>query len=457
MKTRIWVAERFQAPAHLHSLAVPADALTRHPGPALVWILGPDGAYRVAQVEAAPDAPPVILGFPAFANPRPASFRLVVTEAGPIPPTLPWRFRWLARHRPPITLETPAITAHLPALPAHGLHVLAEGRPVAGNIATTSLPWRVDIENFWADQYGAWISGWAICGSAQLEEITLCLGPNQTLATTTPRPDVLAHYPQVAPAIPLGFAGYVAGPPGVPGLLLRGTAGATRLAPNLPARLTTPPDAPPPALEQRFAQMVNTARLRVAEIGSRRVSPLAVDRRAWLAGAASHLGIDAHPGPWVDLVGDVHALSHLLPSGQVDAVFSFDVLEHLVAPWLVAAEINRAMPIGGLTFHMAPHSWPVHERPSDFWRFDAAGLASLFGPLNGFEVLATEMVEPVAIHHPTRHGVLLEMPLHPGYGHALVLARKVADLPPASGLEAWQRQRLPDGAGLYPLPNEGAA
>ena len=34
-------------------------------------------------------------------------------------------------------------------------------------------------------------------------------------------------------------------------------------------------------------------------------------------------------------------------------------------------------------------AWPEHPQPNDFWRFTTAGLAELFGPQAGFEVVAT--------------------------------------------------------------------
>ena len=75
------------------------------------------------------------------------------------------------------------------------------------------------------------------------------------------------------------------------------------------------------------------------------------------------LGKGLHGSDVVDVVGDAHELSAQVGIHSVDAVFSLAVLEHLAAPWLFASEINRAPRMGGLTFHVAPPSWPLHELP----------------------------------------------------------------------------------------------
>ena len=108
------------------------------------------------------------------------------------------------------------------------------------------------------------------------------------------------------------------------------------------------------------------------------------------------------------MVADAHFLSRAIEPGSVDGVFSLAVLEHLAAPWLVAAEVNRILKLGGLTYHVAPHSWPVHETPNDFWRMSDAGLRALFGPHLGFEVLEAgmtasgQMITHRSLRHPPR-------------------------------------------------------
>ena len=147
-------------------------------------------------------------------------------------------------------------------------------------------------------------------------------------------------------------------------------------------------------------------------------------------------GLDIHPGHCVDLVGDAHCLSGFLREGSFDAVVSGSVLEHLQAPWLFAAEINRVLKPGGLVYHEAPGAWPAHAQPNDFWRMSAEGLRVLFGPESGFEVLdAQDSGMAAMIPSPQWRQHHLAMPTVPTFAMAEILARKVEDIPP--GAVAW--------------------
>jgi hypothetical protein len=144
------------------------------------------------------------------------------------------------------------------------------------------------------------------------------------------------------------------------------------------------------------------------------------------------VNVDIHAGPNVDVVGDVHQLSRLVPPRSFAAAYSESLLEHVVAPWLVAAEINRVLTLGALVLHVAPTVWPEHASPNDFWRFTADGLAVLFGPATGFEVIEKGAASAgVRIHpDPAWRGEHLDMPTLPASDQCWVLARKVRDLDP---------------------------
>ena len=63
-------------------------------------------------------------------------------------------------------------------------------------------------------------------------------------------------------------------------------------------------------------------------------------------------------------------------------------------PWVVAAEINKVLKVGGLTFHSTHFAFPIHERPWDFWRYTDQALRILFSPPLGFEVIRCELRHP---------------------------------------------------------------
>ncbi len=454
---RVAIAESFVAPAALHALVLPGDALAGFRGRVCrVWVVAEAGSdWRVGTLRVgAAGVSEAALAFPAFDNRNEALFHLFVTDADAAEPSGPDALRArLPAGRPPIRLGTrvdplPA----LPALPPRGVWAV-EGGAACSAVGAPTLRLASDLGSYWRDQFGAYVSGWLHCGEAQVLAAFLTLGDRLAPLTLHPRPDVVAHYPECGAAVPVGFAGYVDGGAGTPLEVAVETAqGISRHRLAIPERLLNLPATPSaaPASQERFVAEVNAGRLRVLELGARVVGPEAVDWRARMPGAAAYVGLDVHPSPHVDLVGDAHRLGELVAPGSFDAIWSAEVLEHVQMPWLVAAEVNRALRPGGLTFHMAPHTWPLHEMPADYWRFSDQALRVLFGPAFGFEVLQAELVEPVAIHPRRRDGSWAEMPVFPGYGHAAVLSRKVAEVPAVAGTEAWARDMLADAATLYP-------
>lgn len=107
--------------------------------------------------------------------------------------------------------------------------------------------------------------------------------------------------------------------------------------------------------------------------------------------------MDIVAGENVDIVGDAHALSGLVPHGSFDAIFSLSVFEHLAMPWKVAIEMNKVLKPGGLVFIATHQTWPVHDAPWDFWRFSDSAWPSLFNEATGFRVLKSAMGLPATI------------------------------------------------------------
>ena len=237
------------------------------------------------------------------------------------------------------------------------------------------------------------------------------------------------------------------------------------------AEIAIPPGTPSPGdeaerkrareAEAQFTREVNERGLDLLELGGRIVGPWSESRRPAFAGAARFVGFDIHPAEGVDIVGDAHGLSHLVGRASFDAVMSTAVLEHLAMPWIVAAEINRTLRPGGLSYHVTVQSWPVHEQPNDFWRFTDEALALLFGPLHGFEVLGAGMSQRIRMYPEDRAANDPRMGLHPGYGLSWVLSRKTGDIPdtarPAAETLDLLSRRYPSHTPPTPSPPPSAS
>lgn len=92
--------------------------------------------------------------------------------------------------------------------------------------------------------------------------------------------------------------------------------------------------------------------------------------------------IDIYASDDVDLLADGHALP--FPDETFDSVLIQAVLEHVVEPSRVVAEIYRVLKADGYVYAETPFLQNVHEGPWDFTRFTVSGHRWLF---RNFEVL----------------------------------------------------------------------
>lgn len=188
-----------------------------------------------------------------------------------------------------------------------------------------------------------------------------------------------------------------------------------------------------------FSDLVwNTFRngpLDVLEIGSRRraATTQVLDFRS---SARSYVGIDILDGPNVDVVGDAHELSQLVPDRQFDLIYSQYVFEHLAMPWVVVSEINKLLRPGGDVVIITNHSIGLHDLPWDFWRFSESAWKALFNPDTGFELVKAGLGEPVKITPLRYHDGFRDHEGGVGYQASFAWARKIADVAPRWPVDA---------------------
>jgi len=85
---------------------------------------------------------------------------------------------------------------------------------------------------------------------------------------------------------------------------------------------------------------------------------------------------DVHNQFGVDIVFDAHDIP--FKDNTFQLVYSSQVLEHTLQPWVVSKEINRVTKTGGFIHTEVPFCFPYHGQPYDFYRFTPGGLRLLF-------------------------------------------------------------------------------
>jgi SAM-dependent methyltransferase len=88
------------------------------------------------------------------------------------------------------------------------------------------------------------------------------------------------------------------------------------------------------------------------------------------------LAFDVYASDNVQFLADAHQVP--LKDGSVDGVLIQAVLEHVLDPQTVVAEIHRVLRLGGLVYAGTPFMQHVHEGAYDFTRFTESGHRYLF-------------------------------------------------------------------------------
>ncbi|HUK61907.1 MAG TPA: class I SAM-dependent methyltransferase, partial [Dongiaceae bacterium] len=151
-------------------------------------------------------------------------------------------------------------------------------------------------------------------------------------------------------------------------------SGRNRLAGWVRARTSWNPVSAPFAadLVARLASREPHARVLVIGGGTVGIG----SERLYESPAIDLVAFDIYASPTTHAVADAHHIP--LPDACVDAVWIQAVLEHVLDPSRVVAEIHRVLRPDGVVYAEIPFMQQVHEGAYDFTRFTEAGQRWLF-------------------------------------------------------------------------------
>jgi len=88
-----------------------------------------------------------------------------------------------------------------------------------------------------------------------------------------------------------------------------------------------------------------------------------------------YIGCDMRSGNGVDLLLNLHDID--LPDSTAGTVLALDTLEHVEFCRRAMSEVYRILKPGGVAIISSVMYFPIHEYPSDYWRFTPEGFRSL--------------------------------------------------------------------------------
>jgi SAM-dependent methyltransferase len=139
-----------------------------------------------------------------------------------------------------------------------------------------------------------------------------------------------------------------------------------------------------------------------------------------------YVGCDMRPGPGVDRVEDVSAIS--LGDGVAGTVLCIETFEHVFEVRRAFDEVYRILKPGGVFVITSPLNFRIHGYPDDYWRMTPNCLRRMLEPYGG-------RLSGYQGHHKFPHSVMAIAVKHPAPGD---FARRADAL--AAGYRAWLRE-----------------
>lgn len=114
-----------------------------------------------------------------------------------------------------------------------------------------------------------------------------------------------------------------------------------------------------------------------------------------------------------DVVADIHHLEQF-EDNTFECILCTEVLEHCYAPWIAADELFRVLKPGGLLLLSTRFIYPLHDTPTDYYRYTKYGLQQIFRQFHILELqeeAATEetigiIFQRLAFQTKTKHGFI---------------------------------------------------
>jgi len=93
-----------------------------------------------------------------------------------------------------------------------------------------------------------------------------------------------------------------------------------------------------------------------------------------------YIGADMRQGSGVDVILNLHSID--LPSESTGTVLILDTLEHVEFPLKAMEEAYRILKPNGFVVISSVMNFPIHDHPSDYWRFTPEGFKSILSPFD---------------------------------------------------------------------------
>lgn len=88
--------------------------------------------------------------------------------------------------------------------------------------------------------------------------------------------------------------------------------------------------------------------------------------------AKQFIGIDMREGPGVDRIENIERID--APNNSAGSILCLFTLEHVKNFYAGIKELHRVLKPGGVLIITTPFTFPIHEYPSDYWRFTPQAL-----------------------------------------------------------------------------------